>query len=149
MVEGKSHRVNSGEILIVEEVLLTRQSTALATEIGGQRPDDRIKDRDCRHLDTPTAFLQRLTKCIADQGEQNDTPICFDPGDNPIDLTARPDHAPDMLNRLRAIELHEAGPGHGMNGFSGGIRNEMEMETRHQQSSHADRVIPSALCIIR
>jgi hypothetical protein len=54
-----------------------------------------------------------------------------------------------MLNRLRAIELHKAGPGHGMNGFSGGIRNEMEVKTRHQHTSQADRVIPAALCIIR
>jgi hypothetical protein len=149
MVEGKSHRIDSSEILIIEEVLLTRQPAALATEIGGQRPNHWIEDRDCRHLDTPAAFLQRLTKHIADQGEQNDTPICFDPGDNPINLTARPNHAPDMLNWLRAVKLHKASPGHRMNGFSGGIRNEMEMKTRHKQPSHAGRVIPAALCIIR
>jgi hypothetical protein len=129
-------------------VLLARQPAALATEIGSQCPNDRIEDRDCRHLDTPAAFLQILAKHITDQGEQNDTHICFDPSNNPIDLTTRPDHAPDMLNRLRAIELHKAGPGHGMHGLSGGIRNEMEVKTRHQHTSQANRVILATLCII-
>jgi hypothetical protein len=142
VVEGKGHRIDSGEILIVEEVLLARQPAALATKIGGQSPNDRIKDRDCWHLDTPATFLQRLAKHIADQSEQDDTLVCVDAGDHSIDLTTRPDHAPDMLDRLRPIELHKAGPRHGMNGLSGGIRNEMEVKTRHQNTTKPPELSP-------
>ena len=60
MVEGKGHRVDSGEILVVEKVLLTGQPSAVATEIGGQRPDDRIEDRYRRDRDPSTAFLEQL-----------------------------------------------------------------------------------------
>ena len=74
--------------------------------------------------------------------------IGLDPGDHPIDLAARAHHAPDMLDRLRAIELHKAGPCHGMNGFSGGIGNEMQMKAGHGEQL-ARQVIPAALCIIR
>jgi hypothetical protein len=149
MIDGKRHRVYSSEIFIIKEMLLARQSAALTTEVGGQRPYDWIKDRDRRNLDTPTAFLQRLAKRVADQGEQNDTPVCLNPGEDAIDLSTRADHAPDMLNRLRAIELHKTGSRHGVNRFSGGIGNEMQMKARHKRTSHADRVIPAALWIIR
>jgi hypothetical protein len=131
MVEGKGHRIDSGEILVVEEVLLSRQPSALAAEVGGQGPDHRIEDRDRRHLDSSAAFLQQLAKRITDQGKQNDTLVRLDTGDYPIDLTARSHHAPDMLDRLRLIELHKTGSGHRMHCLSGGIRNQMKMKPRH------------------
>jgi hypothetical protein len=83
-------------------------------------------------LDFTAAFLQQLPKCITDQGEQNDTPVRLDPGDDPIDLAARPHHAPNMLDRLRSVELHKAGSGHRMDGFSRRIGNEMEVKSRHR-----------------
>jgi hypothetical protein len=43
-----------------------------------------------------------------------------------------------MLDWLRPIELHKAGSGHGMHGFSGGIRNEMKMKSRHSGPSRDD-----------
>ena len=127
MVEGKGHCIDSGEILVVEKVLLTRQPSALATEIGSQRPDHRVEDGDRRHLNPSAAFLQQLTKRVTNQREQNDAPVRLDPGDNPLNLTARPDHTPDVLDRLRSVELHKAGSGYGMHGFSGGIGNQMQM----------------------
>jgi hypothetical protein len=39
-----------------------------------------------------------------------------------------------MLDRLSVIELHEAGPGHRMHGFSGGIRNEVKVKAGHGTS---------------
>jgi len=90
---------------------------------------------DRRHLDSSAAFLQQLAKRVTNQGEQNNPPVRLDAGDDPIDLTARPDHAPDMFDRLRPVELDEAGSGHRMHGFSGGIRNEMKMKSRHSGES--------------
>ena len=135
MVEGKGHRIDSGEILVVEEVLLTRQPAALTTEIRGQRPDNRIEDRDRRHLNPSAAFLQQLAKCVADQGEQNHTSVRLDTGDDPIDLTARPHHTPDMLDRLRPVELHQAGSGDRMDRLAGRIRNKMKMNSHHRVRS--------------
>jgi hypothetical protein len=131
MVECKGHGVDSSEILVVEEVLLAGQPSALATEIRGQGPDNRIEDRDRRHLNSSAAFLEQLAKRVTNQGEQNDTAVCFNAGNNPIDLTACPDHAPDMLDRLRLVELHKAGSGHRMYGFASGIRDKMKMKSRH------------------
>src|SRR5262249_34932041 len=139
MVEGKRHRVDSGEILIIEEMLLAWQSTALPTEIGGQCSDNRVKDWDCRNLNTPAALLQRLAKHITNQGKQNNTRVCLAPGDDPIDLTACTYHAPDMLDRLRAFELHKTSPRYGMNSLAGRVGNKMEMKTRHQRPKPADR----------
>src|ERR1700751_1593534 len=138
MVEGKGHCIDSGEKLVVEKVLLTRQPAALATEIGGQRPDHRIEDGDHRHLNPSAAFLQQLTKRVTNQREQNDAPVRLDPGDDPVNLTARPDHTPYVLDRLRSVKLHKAGSSYGMHGFSGGIRNQMQMKSRHSGQSRDD-----------
>ena len=149
VVEGKGHSIDSGKILVVEEVLLPRQPSALATEIGSQCPDDRIEHRDRRHLDSSAAFLQQLAKRITDQGKQNDAPVRLDTGNYPINLTPRSHHAPDMLDRLRVVELHKAGSGHRVHCLPGGIRYEMKMKPRHVRQNHTGRVIPSGLCIVR
>ncbi len=51
--------------------------------------------------------------------------------DNALDLTFGANHRPDMLDRLGALELHETGARHGMNGIAGGIGDEMKMEPGH------------------
>jgi hypothetical protein len=43
-----------------------------------------------------------------------------------------------MLDRLRLIELDKAGSGYRMHGFSGRIRNEMKMKSRHSGQSRDD-----------
>jgi hypothetical protein len=149
MVKGKGHRIDSGKILVVEKVLLTRQPSALATEIGGKRPDDRVEDWDRRHLNSSAPFLQQLAKRVTNQSEQNNALVRLDSGDDALNLTPRPDHTPDVLDRLRSVELHKAGSGYGMHGFSGGIRNQMKMKSRHSGQNRDNRVIPAALCIIQ
>ena len=86
MVKGKGHRIDSGKILVVEKVLLTRQPSALATEIGGQRPDHRVEDGDRRHLNPSAAFLQQLTKRVTNQREQNNALVRLDSGDDALNL---------------------------------------------------------------
>src|SRR5437667_5180097 len=132
MIEGKGHRVDPREIFIVEQVLLARQSSALSAEVGSKRPDHRVENGDCRHLNATAALLQQRAKCVADQSEQHDTGIGPDPGDDPLDLAARAHHAPDMLHRLGPVELDEASSGHRMYSLSGRIRHEMEMKSTHR-----------------
>jgi hypothetical protein len=100
-------------------------------KVGSQRADHRIENRDGRHLQTSAALLQQLAKSVVYHREQNDPGIGFNTGNDPVDLGAGSHHAPDMLDRLSVIELHEAGPGHRMHGFSGGIRNEVKVKASH------------------
>jgi hypothetical protein len=81
-----------------------------------------------------------LTKSVVDHREQNNPGIGFNSGYHPVDLAAGAHHAPDMLDRLSVVELHEAGPGHRMHGFSGGIGNEVKMKAGH---GNLARIIPA------
>src|SRR5690625_4399553 len=51
----------------------------------------------------------------------------LDLGDRLLELPPCPDQGPDMLDRLRLIELDEAGPGHGIHRFACRIRYQMQM----------------------
>jgi hypothetical protein len=74
------------------------------------------------------AFLKDLAKRLTYQGKENDTPVCLDPGDDPLDLAARAHHAPNVLDGLSLVELHETSPGDRMHGLPGRVRHEMEMK---------------------
>ena len=128
MVDREGHRVDAREILAVEQVLLARQSAALAPEIGAERADHRVEHRDRRHLQSAAALLQDLPQRLVDHREQDDAGIGLDPGDDALDLGAGAHHAPDMLDRLRLVELHEAGARHRMHGVAGRIGDEMQMK---------------------
>ena len=148
MIEGKSHCVDSRKIFAVEEMLFARQASALAAEIGGKRADYRIENRNGRRLNSATALLKQLAKSIADEGEQHDPAIGFDPGDHPLDLTARAHHAPDMFDRLRPVELDETGSSHRMNRFSGRVGNKMKVKPRHNEEPRAMQTIPLTMCLL-
>jgi hypothetical protein len=51
-----------------------------------------------------------------------------------------------MLDSLSVIELHEAGSGHRVHGFAGGIGNEMKVKPGHRAAAV---IIPAKLCVIR
>src|SRR5271155_685388 len=140
MIEGKRNRVDTRKILTVEQMLFARHPTALAMEVGSQRADDRIENRYGRLLQPAAALLQQLAKSVVDHGEQNDPGIGFNPGYHPVDLAAAAHHTPDMLDGLSVVELHKAGPSHGMHGFSGGIGNEVKMKAGHRNLA---RFIPA------
>jgi hypothetical protein len=123
VIEGKGNRVNAREILAVEQMLFARNSTTLPMKVGSERANDRIENRDSWNLQPAASLLQQLAKRVVDHREQNDPGIGFDPGYHPVDLGAGSHHAPDMLDGLSVVELHEASPGHRMHGFSGGIGN--------------------------
>ena len=131
MIEGKGNCVDAREILAVEQMLFTRYPTALTMKVRSQGTDDRIKNRNGRHLQPAAAVLQQLAKSVVDHREQDDSGIGFNPGYDPVDLGAGSHHAPDMLDRLSVVELHEAGPGHRMHGFSGGIGDKVKMKAGH------------------
>src|SRR3974377_659836 len=123
MVEGERHRIDTREILVVEKMLLARHAAALAMKVGAECPNDRIKNGNRRYLQAATSLLQQLTKGVVDEGEQNQTRVGLNPGNHPIDLAARSNHAPDMLDGMRVVELHKTGPCDRMNRLSGGIGN--------------------------
>src|SRR4029077_20249233 len=108
--------------------------------------DHRVEDRDYRHLYAAAAFLKHLAKRLTYQGKENDTRVCRDPGDDPLDLAARAHHAPDVFDGLGLVELHETSPGHRIHGLSGRVRHEMEMKPAQPWRSRDHRVIPAALC---
>jgi hypothetical protein len=88
-------------------------------KVGSERSDDRIENRDGRHLQPAAALLQQLTQSVVDHREQNNPGIGFNSGYHPVNLAAGAHHAPDMLDRLSIVELHKAGPSDRMYGFSG------------------------------
>ncbi len=119
MIEGKGNRIDARKILAVEQMLFARHPTALPMKVGSQCADDRIENRDGRHLQPAAALLQQLAKRVVDHREQDNPGIGFNSGYHPVNLAAGAHHAPDMLDRLSIVELHKAGPGHRMHGFSG------------------------------
>jgi hypothetical protein len=88
-------------------------------KVRSQRADNRIENRDGRHLQPAATLLQQLTKSVVDHRKQNNPGIGFNSGYHPVDLAASAHHAPDMLDRLSVVELDEASPGHRMHGFAG------------------------------
>ena len=138
VVEREGHRVDAGEILAVEQMLLARHAAALAAEIGGERADHRIEHRDRRHLQAAATFLQQLAQRVVDHREQHEAGIGLDPGDDPLDLAAGAHHAPDMLDRLRFVELHETGPRHRMHRFAGRIRDQMQVKAGQRTATRCD-----------
>src|SRR5436190_13968312 len=57
MIEGKGNCVDAREILAVEQMLFTRYPTALTMKVRSQGTDDRIKNRNGRHLQPAAAVL--------------------------------------------------------------------------------------------
>src|SRR6266513_3817905 len=136
VVDCKGHRVDAREIFIVEQMLPAGDAMALPPEIGGERADHGIEHRDRLDLQLPAAFLQGLAQRVVDEREQDEPGIGLDPGDDPLDLTARPYHAPDMLDRLRIVELHEAGARHRMHCLAGRIRDEVKVKAAQHGKTH-------------
>src|SRR5205823_11865293 len=105
-------------------------------EVGGERADDGIEHRDRLDLQLTAALLQGLAQCVVDERKQDEPRIGLDPGDDSFDLTARPYHAPDMLDRLRIVELHEAGARHRMHCLAGRIRDEVKVKAAQHGTTH-------------
>jgi len=93
-------------------MLFARHTSALPVEVGSQRANDWIENRDGLHLKAAAALLQQLPESVIDHSEQHDAGVGFDSSDHPVDLVARSHHTPDVLDRLGVIKLHETGPSH-------------------------------------
>jgi hypothetical protein len=137
VIDREGHRIDAREIFAVEEMLAARHAMALRPEIGGERADDRVEHRDRLYLQLTATFLQQLTQRVVDQRKQHEPAIGLDAGDDALDLAACPYHAPDMLDGLRAIELHETGARHRMHRVAGRVRNEMEVKAA-QHVAHSE-----------
>src|SRR5215469_5825918 len=128
MVERKIHRIDACKIFAIKQVLFARHTAALPVQVGRQRADDRIENRYRWYLKPTAALLQELPEGVVDHREEDNSRIGLDPGYDAIDLTACSYHAPDVLDRLRVIELHEARSSRRVHGLTSGIRNQMEVE---------------------
>jgi hypothetical protein len=56
MVERKIDRVDACKVFSAQEMLFARHTATLSVQIGRQCADDRVENRNCRHL-KPTATL--------------------------------------------------------------------------------------------
>src|SRR6201999_1295901 len=74
---------------------------------------------------------QRLAQRLVDQGIEDEAGIGLDAGDDPLDLALGANHRPNMLDRLCALELHQTGARHRMDGVAGRIGDEVEMKASH------------------
>src|SRR5689334_14249883 len=131
MRQCEGHGIDAGKVLAVEQMLLAGQAATLPAEIGAERADHRVEDRDGRHLDPAAAIDQRLAQRLIDEGIKDKAGIGLDAGDDPLDLALGAHHRPDVLYRLCALELYEAGACDRMDRVAGCIRDEMEMEAGH------------------
>src|SRR5437763_10554661 len=136
VVDRKGHRVDAREIFIVEQMLPAGHAMALPAEIGGKRADHGIEHRDRLDLQLPAAFLQGLAQRVVDEREQDEPRIGLDPGDYPLELSARALYGPDILDRLRIVELHEAGARHRMHCLAGRIRDEVKVKAAQHERTH-------------
>jgi len=145
MIEGESHCVDPREVFAVKQMLFAGQPSALSPEIGSERADNWIEDRDSRYLNTPAALLQEPAKRVADQCEQDDAPVGLDPCYYPFDLAARAHHAPHVLDGLCLVELDQASPSNRMNSFPGRVRDEVKVKSCHGREPGAALVIPCVM----
>jgi len=145
VVECEGHSVDARKILAIEQMLFARHASALPVEVGSQRANDWIENRDGLHLKAAAALLQQLAESVIDHSEQHDPGVGFDSGDHPVDLVARSHHTPDVLDRLGVIKLHKTGPSHRVDGFARGIRNKVKMKASHRDPT---RIIPRQLWVI-
>jgi hypothetical protein len=119
------HGVDAGEVLGVEHVLQAGPAANLQVEISRQRMDRRIEQRHAGNGQWPAAFQQGGAQLEVDQGEEHRPRFGFDPGQDLVYLPLGPDQRPGMLDRLHALELHEAGAGDRTDGFAGRVGYQM------------------------
>jgi hypothetical protein len=82
--------------------------------------------------------LQGLPQRIVDQGIENDTRIGLDSNDDPVQLAMRSNHAPNVLDRLGLVELHEARTRYRMDRIAGRVGYEVKVKSRqHRFNSFA------------
>ena len=135
MIKGEGHGVDAVKILAVEDMLLARQSTALPSEIRGERADHRIEHGNGRHLKPATTIDQRSPQIFVHESIEHHAGIGGDAVNDALDLRLGPHHRPNMFDRLYPIKLHEARARDRMHGVAGRIGDEMNMKPSHDQAA--------------
>src|SRR5262249_19460975 len=107
----EGHGVDPREILGIELMLSSRQSTRLLTEVIGERHEHRIEDGEAGNLQVGTSLDQLCGKIPVDDGEEHNARMTANARHYLVHLPARADQRPGVLGRLDTLELNEAGPG--------------------------------------
>ena len=109
-------------------MLSTGFTTALQTEEGRKRMDDRIEDRDTGNMEAATANLERAAQFFLNNGEQNDTRIFFNIAKYLVDLSLGTNERPMVFDGLYSLELNKTGAGNTMHRLASCVRDQMKMK---------------------
>jgi hypothetical protein len=104
-------------------------------EKRSQGSQHRIEYRDARDAQGTALFLQHVPEPVVDQGKEDQAGVGGDPVHDLLQLPFRAHHGPSVLDRLHVLELHQTGARHGIDGFAGGVRDEMQMKELHERSA--------------
>ena len=115
-------RLDPIEIGGVERVLTARPADRLLAEQARQRADHRIERGDRVEPHGVTSRLEPSTHRRVDQGVDDEAGLGGDLVQHAIEMAFGSHHRPEMLDRLDALELGEAGLGDILQRLAGGIR---------------------------
>ena len=76
-------------------------------------------------------FFQPPARFLVHQRIEYESGIGGEFGHDPVQMLAAADHRPEMAHHIGIFELGKRGLGDHFQRFTGGIRNEMEMDALH------------------
>jgi hypothetical protein len=111
-------------------------------EIGLEEMQHRSQDRQAGQTQCAAFVLHTFHQVVLKQGVQNDSRGFFDLGQDPIELLLRSHQWMHVFYRHHPGILRGRGPRDRDQGFTGGIRNQMEVEIarRMRHGTHESRL---------
>ncbi len=137
MAEHEVHRVDAREIAGIHGMLAADLRPRLGSEQARQGAEDPVQDRDARRVQAPAALLQSVAQIARHEGEDHHAGQGFDHAQHLIHLRAGAHERPDMLDRNHTIKLRNPSPGDRGHGFSGRVRDQVQMQAQGALSDPA------------
>ena len=131
MGHGVAHGVDPLEIIRVHLMLVAGALHAFGPQIGPQRLQHRIEHRQERHAQFPTTGFQLVPQFAPHKGKHDNAGFSCNRPQHNFQLLFAAHHGMGVFVCIKALKLGERCRRDSTEGFTSGVRNQMQVELGH------------------